>query len=97
MTVATHTQDTSPVVSIPNLGSVRGVLNNDTHNKVTKFLNVPFAVVEERWRPATKVQPWDGIRDATKLGYVQCFLILPLCPLALNLVVGKTPEFLFLS
>jgi len=56
------------MVSIPNLGSVRGVLNSDTDNKVAKFLNVPFAVVEERWRPATKVQPWDGVRDATKLG-----------------------------
>ncbi|KAK5827838.1 Alpha/Beta hydrolase protein [Linnemannia elongata] len=63
-----HTQDTSPVVSIPNLGSVRGLLNSDTDNKVAKFLNIPFAIVEERWRPATKVQPWSGVRDATKLG-----------------------------
>ncbi|KAG9070486.1 Carboxylesterase 5A [Linnemannia hyalina] len=67
MTMA-HNQDAGPVVLIPNLGSVRGVFNKDMGNKVAKFLNVPFAVVEERWRPATKVQAWDGVRDATKLG-----------------------------
>lgn len=75
-----HTQDTSPVVSIPNLGSVRGLLNSDTDNKVAKFLNIPFAIVEERWRPATKVQPWSGVRDATKLGYVQCLFIFLFVP-----------------
>lgn len=68
-----HTQttnDSSPVVTIPKLGAVRGLLNKDMDNKVTKFLNVPFAVVEGRWRPATKVRSWDGIRDATKFGLV---------------------------
>ncbi|KAF8928904.1 hypothetical protein BGZ47_001373 [Haplosporangium gracile] len=66
--MTTRTQDASPIVSIPNLGSVRGLLNKETDNKVAKFLNIPFGLVEERWRPATKIKPWDGVRDATKLG-----------------------------
>ncbi|KAG9070484.1 hypothetical protein KI688_008020 [Linnemannia hyalina] len=40
----------------------------DKNNKVVKFLNVPFGLIEERWRPAAKAKSWDGIRDATKLG-----------------------------
>ncbi|KAF9929267.1 hypothetical protein FBU30_001749 [Linnemannia zychae] len=56
----------NPVVTIPGLGAVKGLFDKD--NKVAKFLNVPFGVVEKRWRPATKVQPWTGVRDGTQLG-----------------------------
>ncbi|KAF9908121.1 hypothetical protein EC991_010249 [Linnemannia zychae] len=57
-----------PLVTIPGLGSIRGLFAEDTDNKVAKFLNVPFGLVEQRWRPAVKAQPWDGIRDGTKFG-----------------------------
>ncbi|KAF9101238.1 hypothetical protein BGX29_005874, partial [Mortierella sp. GBA35] len=53
-------------ITIPGIGTVRGAL--DKNDEVAKFLNIPFGLVEERWRPAVKPKPWDGIRDATKLG-----------------------------
>ncbi|KAK3848567.1 MAG: Alpha/Beta hydrolase protein [Linnemannia gamsii] len=76
MVMATHIQDNNdtnsihspPVVTISGLGAVRGAFAKDTDNKVAKFLNVPFGLVQERWRPALKVQPWDGVRDGTKMG-----------------------------
>jgi len=57
-----------PTITIPSLGAVKGVLD-DVH-PVAKFLNVPFGVLTERWRPAEKVKPWQGVRDGTKNGYV---------------------------
>ncbi|KAF9957085.1 hypothetical protein BGZ72_002187 [Mortierella alpina] len=56
-----------PEVAIPGLGKVKGVLDDEL--AVVKFLNIPFGVVNERWRPADKAQPWHGVRDATKNGY----------------------------
>ncbi|KAF9568875.1 Cocaine esterase [Mortierella alpina] len=56
-----------PEITIPGLGTVRGVL--DSAHPVVKFLNIPFGVVTERWRPADKVRPWQGVRDGTKNGY----------------------------
>ncbi|KAF9946131.1 hypothetical protein BGZ70_003392, partial [Mortierella alpina] len=53
-------------VTIPGLGKVQGVL--DDEHAVVKFLNVPFGVVSERWRPASKAEPWKGVRDATRCG-----------------------------
>ncbi|KAF9085645.1 hypothetical protein BGX23_009492 [Mortierella sp. AD031] len=64
--MATQIQNNPPEVLIPNLGAVRGAFDKD--GKVAKFFNIPFGLVEERWRPAVKPKPWDGIRDATKLG-----------------------------
>ncbi|KAF9085643.1 hypothetical protein BGX23_009490 [Mortierella sp. AD031] len=76
--VATMEQETLPVyeprstgapvhiIDMTRIGTVRGAL--DKNDKVAKFLNIPFGLVEERWRPAVKPKPWDGIRDATKLG-----------------------------
>ena len=58
--------DDSPHITIVGVGTVKGIL--DKNNKVAKFLNVPFGLIEERWRPAAKAKSWDGIRDATKLG-----------------------------
>lgn len=59
--------DDSPHITILGVGTVKGTLDKN-NNKVAKFLNVPFGLVEERWRPAAKAKPWDGIRDATKVG-----------------------------
>ncbi|KAG0290843.1 hypothetical protein BGZ96_005709 [Linnemannia gamsii] len=59
--------DNNPLLAIPGVGTIKGILDK-TNNKVAKFLNVPFGLVEERWRPAVKAKSWDGIRDATELG-----------------------------
>ncbi|KAG0273562.1 hypothetical protein BGZ97_010679, partial [Linnemannia gamsii] len=61
-----HSDKNPPIVTIPGLGVVKGTL--DPTGKVAKFLNVPFGIVEERWRPAVKALPWSGIRDATRNG-----------------------------
>ncbi|KAG0069171.1 hypothetical protein BGZ90_000296 [Linnemannia elongata] len=60
-----HIND-SPHINIPGVGAVQGIL--DKNSKVAKFLNIPFGLIEERWRPAAKAKSWDGIRDATRLG-----------------------------
>ncbi|KAF9957140.1 hypothetical protein BGZ72_002125 [Mortierella alpina] len=56
-----------PEITIPGLGAVKGVL--DTVHPVARFLNIPFGVVNERWRPADKAGPWQGVRDGTTKGY----------------------------
>ncbi|KAG0202248.1 hypothetical protein BGX28_005185 [Mortierella sp. GBA30] len=66
----------NPLITIPGLGTVKGLV--DDRYPVAKFLNVPFGTVQERWRPAVKAKPWDGIRDATKNG--------PISPQSTNLV-----------
>ncbi|KAF9349360.1 hypothetical protein BGX26_012313, partial [Mortierella sp. AD094] len=55
-----------PQVSIPGLGTIRGVI--DKEQLVAKFMNVPVGTVPERWRPAVQAKSWDGIYDATKPG-----------------------------
>ncbi|GJJ78758.1 hypothetical protein EMPS_11117 [Entomortierella parvispora] len=57
-------------VNIANYGTLLGSV--DEERQVAVFKNVPYAVVPKRWRPAVKVQPWSGVRDATKQG--------PVCP-----------------
>ncbi|KAF9125300.1 Cocaine esterase [Mortierella sp. 14UC] len=56
----------SPHITVPGVGGLKGALVKE--GKVATFLNIPFGLVQERWRPAVKAQPWDGIRDATKFG-----------------------------
>jgi len=56
-------------VSIPDCGTVQGV-QTDTQPTVAKFLNIPYATVPERWRPAVKAVPWTGVRDASVQGYI---------------------------
>ncbi|KAH7042496.1 Alpha/Beta hydrolase protein [Linnemannia elongata] len=55
---------------IPGQGSVRGF--KDADRSVIRFLNIPYAAVTDRWRQATPVKPWLGVRDATLYG--------PMCP-----------------
>ncbi|KAF9165263.1 hypothetical protein DFQ26_000366 [Actinomortierella ambigua] len=57
----------SPLVSIPGLGKVKGVVVEE-QPKVVKFLNVPYATVPERWRPSIRAQSWQGVRDCTQQG-----------------------------
>ncbi|KAF9272031.1 hypothetical protein BGZ68_002811, partial [Mortierella alpina] len=67
MTFPTETQGhQQPEITIPGLGKVKGVL--DEEHPVAKFLSIPFGVVNERWRPADKAGPWQGVCDATKSG-----------------------------
>ncbi|KAF9960857.1 hypothetical protein BGZ72_005693 [Mortierella alpina] len=62
-----HLRDESiPTVRIPGLGSVSG--ERDTSEPVVRYLNIPFATVHKRWNPPSPIEPWSGIRDATKLG-----------------------------
>ena len=58
---------TGPQVNIPNLGRLQG-MQAENQPTVAKFLNVPYATVPERWRPAVKAAPWTGVRDATVQG-----------------------------
>ncbi|KAF9568874.1 hypothetical protein EC968_002808 [Mortierella alpina] len=68
MTLLADHQDTQhPELNISGLGTVKGIL--DEAHSVVKFLNVPFGIVNERWRPAAKAGPWPGVRDGTKNGY----------------------------
>ncbi|KAF9178334.1 hypothetical protein BGZ51_007848, partial [Haplosporangium sp. Z 767] len=62
----------NPQITIPGLGTVQGVLHSQY--PVARFLGIPFGTVVERWRPAIKTEPWQGVREATKDG--------PICPQA---------------
>ncbi|KAF9410219.1 hypothetical protein BGZ76_005550, partial [Entomortierella beljakovae] len=57
-------------VEINKQGIIEGSL--DPKKNIVSFRNVPFGVVNERWRPASKPEPWTDIRDCTKQG--------PVCP-----------------
>ncbi|KAG0055039.1 hypothetical protein BGZ89_002514 [Linnemannia elongata] len=55
---------------IPGQGFVCGF--RDANRSVIRFLNIPYAAVTDRWRQATPVKPWLGVRDASLYG--------PMCP-----------------
>ncbi|KAG0251691.1 hypothetical protein BG011_007443 [Mortierella polycephala] len=76
---------TAPQVNIPGCGIVKGV-EAENQPVVAKFLNIPYATVPERWRPAVKAGPWNGVRDATIQG--------PVChqPLSENPLVSMTSD-----
>jgi len=70
LSAASHPQQMSPSlprVDLAKQGTVEGEL--DPSKRVVQFLNIPYATVQERWRPAIKPESWSGIRDATKQGY----------------------------
>ncbi|KAF9963734.1 hypothetical protein BGZ65_012799 [Modicella reniformis] len=74
---------TPPQVNIPGCGIVQGI-ETSAQPTVAKFLNVPYATVLERWRPAVKPTPWKGVRDASEQG--------PMCnqPKSANILVAMT-------
>ncbi|KAF8938357.1 Alpha/Beta hydrolase protein [Dissophora ornata] len=64
-----------PQINIQGYGTVQG-FQPQSQPSVAKFLNIPYATVTERWRPAVKAAPWPGIRDCSVLG--------PACPQPYN-------------
>ncbi|KAG0331422.1 hypothetical protein BG000_010928 [Podila horticola] len=58
------------LVMIEDHGILQGEM--DDSRLLTRYLNVPFATVHERWQPASRPESWKGIRDATIYG--------PMCP-----------------
>ncbi|KAF9429304.1 hypothetical protein BGZ76_001514 [Entomortierella beljakovae] len=75
----------TPKVNIPGCGVVQGV-QVEEQPSVAKFLNIPYATVQERWRSAVKATPWSGVRDASVQG--------PVCqqPKSSNPMVSITGE-----
>lgn len=78
------------LVDIPLHGLVQGVL--DERKNVIKFLNIPYATVLKRWRKASPVVSWQGIRDATRPGYILAFKII-----LKNGLQGYVPCTIFLT
>ncbi|KAG0002310.1 hypothetical protein BGZ79_003222 [Entomortierella chlamydospora] len=58
---------TRPQINIPGYGVVEGI-QAESKPTVAKFLNIPYATVVERWRPAVKPAAWSGVRDCSVLG-----------------------------
>ncbi|KAG0295407.1 hypothetical protein BGZ96_011780 [Linnemannia gamsii] len=55
---------------IEGYGILQGEM--DQSRLLTKYLNIPFAKVQNRFQQASAPEPWKGIRDATLYG--------PMCP-----------------
>ncbi|KAG0015611.1 hypothetical protein BGZ80_009754 [Entomortierella chlamydospora] len=55
---------------IEGFGILQGQM--DPSRLLTKYLNIPFATIQDKSKQAIKPDPWKGIRDATVLG--------PMCP-----------------
>ncbi|KAG0238219.1 hypothetical protein BGW42_006499 [Actinomortierella wolfii] len=64
---STSTNESTPIVHIPGLGAVRG--ERDKQVPVVRFLNIPFGKINKRWNPASAAEPWEGILDATHMGF----------------------------
>lgn len=65
--VPTSQPATDPAVARTTAGEVRGVVESDHR----MFAGIPYAappVGPLRWRPPEPPEPWDGIRDASRLG-----------------------------
>uniref|UniRef100_A0A182J209 Carboxylic ester hydrolase n=1 Tax=Anopheles atroparvus TaxID=41427 RepID=A0A182J209_ANOAO len=67
------TEESSPIVTLPDLGALQGSTSTGawTGRKFYQFLGVHYAqstAGENRFKPPKKVQPWQGIKDATRHG-----------------------------
>lgn len=67
-----HVQAQSEVITGENIavtntesGKVRGYI----HNGIVTYKGIPYAIAE-RFKPATKVEPWEGVRSSTMYGPV---------------------------
>ena len=47
-----------------------GLVQGTNDNGIYRFLGVPYAQAQERFRPASDVTPWDGIFDASEYGSI---------------------------
>jgi para-nitrobenzyl esterase len=66
--VAASRAQSDPLVTVTG-GQIRGVVRSGG----AEFKGIPFAAPptgERRWREPAPVQPWPGIRDATRFGAV---------------------------
>ncbi|KAH7058185.1 Carboxylesterase family-domain-containing protein [Linnemannia elongata] len=68
--ILTHYCREPQLVMIEGYGVLQGEM--DQSRVLTKYLNVPFAKVQNRFQEAVAPEPWKGIRDATLYG--------PMCP-----------------
>ncbi|KFB47280.1 hypothetical protein ZHAS_00015309 [Anopheles sinensis] len=66
-------EESSPIVTLSELGALQGSTSTTawTGRKLYQFLGVHYAqstAGENRFKPPKKVQPWQGIKDATRHG-----------------------------
>jgi hypothetical protein len=64
--VNTHYCREPQLVMIDGYGILQGLM--DSSRLLTKYLNIPFATVQDPSKHAVAPESWDGIRDATVLG-----------------------------
>ncbi|KAG0277165.1 hypothetical protein BGZ95_006391 [Linnemannia exigua] len=68
--ILTHYCREPQLVMIEGYGILQGEM--DESRLLSKYLNVPFARVQDQFQQAVAPEPWKGIRDATLYG--------PMCP-----------------
>lgn len=76
-----------PTVTVPDLGSLTGVLNGYGYEGVVDFHGIPYAkppVGALRWQPPVPFGAWESPRDATEFGFS--------CPQMPGLAVHSTSE-----
>lgn len=59
------TADASALVTVTG-----GQLSGGVDNGIYTFLGVPYAEATERFKPASPVTPWEGVREATAYGAI---------------------------
>jgi len=64
--INTHYYREPQLVMIEGYGILQGEM--DKSRLLTKYLNIPFAAVQDSRSEAVAPEPWTGIRDATVLG-----------------------------
>lgn len=64
--INTHYCREPQLVMIEGYGILQGEM--DKSRLLTKYLNIPFATIQDPKKEAVAPEPWTGIRDATVLG-----------------------------